>query len=149
MFASRLFWKVTFYFALLLIILSATTVVTLYFLTQIQKSYGQAFVEITTTANLDRIRELLVDMQSTADDYLYTGMPEKRLAYDASLKEFENEMMTLQKSYSDSVDLQTLRQVQASVTEWIANIGDKKVLLYYKHWVATKLSLTIFKQQER
>jgi signal transduction histidine kinase/DNA-binding response OmpR family regulator/HAMP domain-containing protein len=130
MFSSRLFWKVTFYFALLLVILSATTVVTLYFLTQIQKSYGQAFVDITTTSTLDRIRELLVDIQSTADDYLYTGIPEKKLAYDASLKAFDNEMITLQKSYSDSIDLQTVKQIQIFVFEWITNIGDKRVGLY-------------------
>lgn len=130
MFSSRLFWKVTFYFALLLVILSATTVVTLYFLTQIQKSYGQAFVDITTTSTLDRMRELLVDIQSTADDYLYIGIPEKKLAYNSSLNAFDNEMITLQKSYSDSIDLQTLKQIRTSVYEWVNNIGDKRILLY-------------------
>jgi signal transduction histidine kinase/CheY-like chemotaxis protein/HAMP domain-containing protein len=139
MFSSRLFWKVTFYFALLLVILSATTVVTLYFLTQIQKSYGQAFVDITTTSTLDRIRELLVDIQSTADDYLYTGIPEKKLAYDASLKAFDDEMITLQKSYSDSIDLQTLKQIRIFVYEWISNIGDKRVLLYSSGLTGEKL----------
>jgi signal transduction histidine kinase/DNA-binding response OmpR family regulator/HAMP domain-containing protein len=130
MFASRLFWKVTFYFALLLIILSATTVVTLYFLTQIQKSYGQAFIDITTTSNLDRIRDVLIDIQTSAEDYLYTGMVEKKAVYDASLKKFENEMSTLQKSYADSVDLQTLGQIRKSVYDWVANIGDKKISLF-------------------
>jgi signal transduction histidine kinase/DNA-binding response OmpR family regulator/HAMP domain-containing protein len=143
MFSSRLFWKVTFYFALLLVILSATTFVTLYFLTQIKKSYGQAFVEINTTSNLDRIRELLVDIQSTADDYLYTGIPEKKLAYDASLKAFDNEMMTLQKSYSDSIDLQTLKQIRTSVYDWIANIGDKRVLLVSSGLTGEKLAQEI------
>jgi signal transduction histidine kinase/CheY-like chemotaxis protein/HAMP domain-containing protein len=129
MFSSRLFWKVTFYFALLLIILSATTVVTLYFLTQIQKSYGQAFVEITTTSNLDRIRELLVDVHSTSYDFMYTGLPEKKIAYEVTLKSFENEMIALHKSYSDSLDLQTLAQIRTFIYDWVANIGDKRVAL--------------------
>jgi signal transduction histidine kinase/DNA-binding response OmpR family regulator/HAMP domain-containing protein len=130
MFSSRLFWKVTFYFVFLLIILSLMTGITLYFLTDQKKSYSQASIEITTTSNLDRIRELLVDIQSSADDYLYTGIPEKKLAYDASLKAFDNEMITLQKSYSDSIDLQTVKQIQIFVFEWITNIGDKRVGLY-------------------
>ena len=143
MFSSRLFWKVTFYFALLLVILSATTVVTLYFLTQIQKSYSQAFVNITTTSTLDRIRELIVDIQSTADDYLYTGIPEKKLAYNSSLNAFDNEMITLQKSYSDSIDLQTLKQIRIFVYEWVTKIGDKRVLLYSLGLTGEKLGQEI------
>lgn len=129
MFSSKLFWKVTFYFALLLIILSATTVVTLYFLTQIQKSYTQASVDMTTTSNLDRMRGLIVDIQSNADEYMYTSLPEKRTAYDECWKEFDNEIITLQKSYTDSLNLQTLKQIRSSFYAWVANIGDKKILL--------------------
>jgi len=129
MFSSRLFWKVTFYFALLLIILSATTVVTLYFLTQIQKSYSQASVDMTTTSNLARISGLIIDIQSVADEYMYTSLPEKRTAYDVYCKEFDNEIVTLQKSYVDSIDLQTLKQIRTSFYAWVTNIGDKKILL--------------------
>ena len=129
MFSSKLFWKVTFYFALLLIILSATTVVTLYFLTQIQKSYSQASVDMTTTSNLDRLKELIVDIRSTTDEYMYTSLPEKRKAYDEYLKEFDDIVITLQKSYTDSVNQQTLKQIRSSFYEWVANISDKKMLL--------------------
>lgn len=143
MFSSRLFWKVTFYFALLLIILSATTVVTLYFLTQIQKNYGQAFVDITTTTNLDRIRDILVDVQTSAEDYLYTGMVDKKTMYESSLKNFETEMTLLQKSYPDSVDMQTLGQVRISVYSWISNIGDKKISLFSSGLTGENLSREI------
>jgi signal transduction histidine kinase/CheY-like chemotaxis protein/HAMP domain-containing protein len=150
MFSSRLFWKVTFDFVILLIILSATTAVTLYFLTQQQKSYSQAFVEITTSSNLDRIYQLLGDIQTTVDDYFYTGNPEKRAIYDTYLKSFDNEMATLQKSYSDSIDNQTLRQIRSSVYEWIANIGDKRMLLNSSGLTGEKLTqeiLAIGRQQ--
>ncbi len=129
MFSSKLFWKVTFYFALLLIILSATTYVTRYFLLQIQEKYSQASVDITTTSNLDRMRDLIVDIQSTADGYMYTGLPEKRTAYDECLKEFDNEIVALQKSYVDSINLQTLKQIRTSFYAWVTNIGEKKILL--------------------
>ena len=114
MFSSKLFWKVTFYFALLLIILSATTYVTLYFLRQIQYSYSQASVDMTTTTNLDRMKDVIVTIQSVADEYMYTNLPEKRTTYDECLKEFDSEIMVLQKSYTDSLDLQTLKQVRTS-----------------------------------
>jgi len=143
MFSSRLFWKVTFYFIFLLIILSLMTGVTLYFLNDQEKSYSRASVEIATTSNLDRLRELLVDIQSTSDDYLYTGIPEKKLAYDASLKAFDNEMTMLQKSYSDSLDLQTLKQIQMSVFDWITNIGDKRVSLSSSGLTGEKLGQEI------
>jgi signal transduction histidine kinase/DNA-binding response OmpR family regulator/HAMP domain-containing protein len=61
---------------------------------------------------------------------LYIGIPEKKLAYNSSLNAFDNEMITLQKSYSDSIDLQTLKQIRTSVYEWVNNIGDKRILLY-------------------
>jgi signal transduction histidine kinase/CheY-like chemotaxis protein/HAMP domain-containing protein len=129
MFSSKLFWKVIFYFALLLIILSATTVVTLYFLTQIQNNYSQAAVDMTATSNLDRLRDLIVDIQSAADEYMYTSLPEKRTAYDNCWKDFDNEIISLQKRYKDSTDLQTLKQIRTSFYAWVANIGDKKILL--------------------
>jgi len=105
------------------------TIVTLYNLTQIQKNYGQASIDITTISSLDHVRELIVDIQTKANDYLYTGVPEVKLAYNSSLQSFEGEIISLQNSYSDSIDLQTLKQVRTSVYEWINNIGDKRILL--------------------
>ena len=84
---------------------------------------------MTTTTNLDRLRTIVVDIKSTADEYLYTNLPEKRTAYDEYLKEFDDEIITLQKSYVDTVDLQTLKQIRTSFYSWVANIGDKKMLL--------------------
>ena len=129
MFSSKLFWKVTFYFILLLIILSATTYVTRYFLKQIQEKYSQASVDMTTTSDLDHLRGLITDIQSDADEYMYTSLPEKRTTYDECWKEFDNEIVSLQKSYSDSTDLQTLKQIRTLFYAWVTNIGDKKILL--------------------
>jgi signal transduction histidine kinase/CheY-like chemotaxis protein/HAMP domain-containing protein len=129
MLSSRLFWKVIKYFAFLLLMLTAMTVVTLYNLSKIEKSYELAAVDITTTSSLDRIRDLIIDIKSKADDYLYTGVPEVKLAYSTSLQAFENEMNMLQNAYADSIDLQTIRQIRTSVYEWINNIGDRRVSL--------------------
>ena len=143
MFSSKLFWKVTFYFALLLIILSATTVVTLYFLNQIQNNYSQAAVNMSTTSNLDRLRGLIEDIQFAADDYMYTNLPEKRNVYDKCWKEFDIEIFSLQKSYKDSADLQTLKQIRSSFYAWVANIGDKKILLAASGFEIDKLGKEI------
>ncbi len=129
MFSSSLFLKVIRYFAVLLLMLTAMTFVTLYNLTQIQKNYGQASIDITTTTSLDHVRELIIDIQTKANDYLYTGVPEVKLAYNSSLQALEGEIISLQNIYSDSIDLQTLKQVRTSVYEWINNIGDKRILL--------------------
>jgi signal transduction histidine kinase/CheY-like chemotaxis protein/HAMP domain-containing protein len=139
MLSSRLFWKVIKYFAFLLLMLTAMTVVTLYNLSKIEKSYELAAVDITTTSSLDRIRDLIIDIKSKADDYLYTGVPEVKLAYSTSLQAFENEMNMLQNSYSDSIDLQTIRQIRTSVYEWINNIGDRRVSLVSSRLSSEKL----------
>lgn len=118
MFSSRLYWRVTFNFALLLIILSATTVLTYYFLTQIQKSYTQASIDMTTTSNLDKLRTLLIDIQTAADDYLYRSTPEKKASYEKNWKDFDNYLAIIQKSYTDSMELQTLKQVRISFYSW-------------------------------
>jgi CHASE3 domain sensor protein len=143
MFSSKLLWKITFYFALLLIILSATTYITLHFLWQIQNNYSQASVDMTTTSNLDHLRNLVIDIQSAADEYMYTGLPEKRTIYDKCWKEFDNEIIALQKSYKDSVDLQTLKQIRDSFYAWVANIGDKKILLASSNLDSDKLGKEI------
>lgn len=129
MFSSRLYWRVTFNFALLLIILSATTVLTYYFLTQIQKSYTQASIDMTTTSNLDKLRTLLIDIQTAADDYLYRSTPEKKASYEKNWKDFDNYLAIIQKSYTDSMELQTLKQVRISFYSWVANVGDRKISL--------------------
>jgi len=139
MFSSKLIWKVTFDFVILLFILSGTTGVTLYFLKQQQKSYSEAFEEITASSDLDRLRDLLINMENTTDDYFYVGNPEKRAAYDNYLKSFDSEIATIQKSYTDSIDNQTISQIRSSVSDWIANIGDKRILLNSSSLTGDKL----------
>lgn len=143
MFSSKLFWKVILDFIILLFILSGTTGVTLYFLQQQQKSYSQAFDDITAISNLDRMQELLIDMEKSADDYFFVGNQEKRAAYDAYLKSFDNEFIILQKSYTDSIDNQTIKQIRSFVYDWIANIGDKKILLNSSGLTGEKLTQEI------
>ncbi len=84
---------------------------------------------MTITSNLDRLRGLIVNIQFTADEYMYTKLPEKRTAYDECLKEFDSEIASLQKSYSDSTEQQTLEQIRNSFYAWVMNIGDKKISL--------------------
>jgi len=84
---------------------------------------------MSTTSELDRIRVLMGDIQTAADEFMYTGLPEKRTVYDECWKEFDNDFAVLQKSYTDSSDIQTLKQIRVSFYAWVSNIGDKKILL--------------------
>ncbi|MBN1397999.1 MAG: response regulator [Bacteroidetes bacterium] len=129
MFSSKLFWKVIGDFIILLLILTGTTGVTIYFLTQQQKSYSQAFDEISAATDIDRIKSLISNLEKSADDYFYVGNQEKRVAYDTYLKTFDNEFAVLQESYKDSIDNHTIKQIRSYVYDWITNIGDRKILL--------------------
>ncbi len=129
MFSYKLFWRVTFNFAFLLIILTVTTFLTINNLNKIQKNYSQASLDLTTTMRLDRIKQILSDIETASNEYMYTGMHEKRNAYDENWKDFDLEFAALQKVYTDSIEQQTLDQIRTSFYNWISNIGDKKILI--------------------
>jgi len=129
MFGSRLFWKVTFNFAILLLVIFAMAFATVNVLNQIGKSYHQASMDMAATSSIDRIRSIIEDARKASDDYLYTGISETRIAYDTYLKFFDSEILRLQKLYSDSNDLKTVEQVRNSFYDWVKEIGDKKILL--------------------
>ncbi|HEX9614903.1 MAG TPA: hypothetical protein VGA55_05335, partial [Bacteroidota bacterium] len=81
MFRSKLYWKVFAYFALLLIILTAMTVLTLNILGQIERRYGVAADDIKVMASLSQLRVILTDTPSAANEYALTGLEEAKIRY--------------------------------------------------------------------
>ena len=129
MFKSKLYWKVFANFALLLVIMTAMTVLTLNILSQIQKSYSGATSDIRTLDYVQRLGALLTDVPAAADDYALTGSEEARLIYQKGWKEFDEIYLTIQGNLGDTTLVGTLRNVREGFFQWMNQVGDPKMLL--------------------
>ncbi len=129
MFKSRLFWRVVSNFLLLLAILSVMTVLTLFNLSQIDKNFRIASLNLRGVQNLDRLRAYLTDVPRAADAYLYTRAGDEKRAYENGWKDFDIELATAQRALTDSSDQEDLRRVRTLFYQWIAAVGDRKIIL--------------------
>lgn len=129
MFKSKLYWKVFANFALLLVILTAMTILTLNILSQIEKSYVNAASDIKMLTNLQRLNIILTDTPFAADDFALTGSDEARQNYQNLWKDFDAIAATIQRDLGDSLMIDQLRNVRGYYFEWMENVGDRKMLL--------------------
>lgn len=129
MFKSKLYWKVLGNFGLLLIILTAMTVLTLNILSQIQRNFSVATGNIRVLANLEKVRHYLVDVPEAAYEYAFTGSSGSQAVYINGWRNFDVAMTNLQRELPDSVSLQKVRLVRELYFSWMQNVGDKIVLL--------------------
>ncbi|MBI3004174.1 MAG: response regulator [Ignavibacteriales bacterium] len=129
MFKSKLYWKVFANFALLLVILTAMTMLTLNILSQIQKNYSLALSDTKALGSLERVRTFLNDVPAAATEYAFTGSKSAKITYENGWKEFDLALSVLQKDLNDSMSVKALNQVKANYLLWLQNVGDKMVLL--------------------
>ena len=129
MFKSKLYWKVFANFALLLVILTAMTVLTINILSRIQVSYSGAASDIRALNSINLLGVILADTPAAADNYALTGSEESRILYQNLWKEVDGMIAVIQKDLSDTLLLDKLRNIRGYYFEWVTNIGDKKMLL--------------------
>src|SRR5574341_2105233 len=97
MFKSKLYWKVLANFGLLLVILTAMTLLTLNILSQIERNFTSALGDSGTLEHVERVRVFLNDVPSAATEYTFTGSKSARLTYENGWKEFGDAIAQLQK----------------------------------------------------
>jgi signal transduction histidine kinase/DNA-binding response OmpR family regulator len=125
----KLFWRVILNFFLLVTILTITTILTLNVLSQIEKNFTIASVDINTLQTLERFQTLCSDIRQAADAYMLVPSEEKRNKYDECWKEFDLDIATAQQSFPDSLDRESLKEIRSLFHAWVVNIGDNKILL--------------------
>ena len=126
MFRSKLYWKVFANFALLLIILTAMTVLTLNILSQVKESYSLAASDIKVLNNLNRLRVILTDTPVAADEYSLTGVNDAKLRYEDLRGEIDG---VLQTAGEDIADTLLVENIKGYYYQWMEDVGDKKVSL--------------------
>ncbi len=129
MFRSRLYWKVFANFAMLLVVLTAMTVLTLNILGEIQKNFTVALGETKSLTSLELMRRFLTDVPSAAYEYAFTGSKQAKVTYENGWKDFDDALAEVQKDVNDSLSMKTLKLIKDNYQLWLQNVGDKMILL--------------------
>ena len=125
MLRSKLYWRVLANFALLLIILTAMTVLTLNILSQIQGNFILASSDIRVLAHIERVRHFVNDGPAAANDYAYTASEGSKLLYEGGGAGFEKALEELQKDFSDTTSILDVVNLRDQYYAWMRNVGDK------------------------
>jgi signal transduction histidine kinase/CheY-like chemotaxis protein/HAMP domain-containing protein len=129
MLRSRLYWKVLANFGLLLLILTAMTVLTLNLLAQIDKNFVVASTDMRALGMIEGIRTTLNTLPTAAYRYGLQGKQEGRQNYFTEWRELRGEMNRFEEQVADSVGRTDLQNIQDICEEWKRDFGDKLVAL--------------------
>lgn len=124
---SKLYWRVLANFALLIVILTAMTVLTLNILTQIEKNFSIASSDIRALTTIERVRHYLSDVPAAANEYAYTASNDSRATYEQGWREFDEVLQSLQRESVDSTSIRQVRSIRELYFAWLQNVGDKLV----------------------
>ncbi len=129
MLKSKLYWRVLANFAFLLIILTAMTLLTLYLLSEIEKNFSFASGEIRVLASVESVRHVLADAPDDANAYVLTGDDAARASYLNTIHEFDDAMMAVERTVTDTIIVPSFREIKILSYHWISEVGDKKIAL--------------------
>lgn len=129
MLKSKLYWRVLANFALLLIILTTMTFLTLRILSQIEQNFNIASADIKTLGDIEKVRRYINDVPTAANEYAFTTSALAKATYETGWKEFDDALNTLKKDYADSSAIQDIKQIRELYFGWMQNVGDGLILL--------------------
>lgn len=139
MLKSRLYWKVLANFALLLIILTAMTVLTLNILQQIEKNFNVAAGDTRSLGSVEKVRHFLADVPAAAYEYALTQSLNAKVIYEDGWKEFDFAIDEARKDLTDSTSVKDLLRIRDLYHGWLENVGDKMIMLPEQKLTAEQL----------
>ena len=125
MLKSRLYWKVLANFGLLLVILTAMTILTLNLLSQIEKNFTVASTDMTALGSLEQVRSVLNDIPTAAYRYALTGSQDGKENYFQQWRDLTSQFSKLDVQFPDSASRAELVTVREYCTQWKQDVGDK------------------------
>lgn len=129
MIKSRLFWRVLANFALLLIILTAMTVLTLSILSKIEKNFNFAKADSKSLSDIESLREVLNEAPAAANEYAFTSDPAARSRYIIATKTFAYSLSPLMEDFSDSSAVRDVQKIGDLFNNWVQFVGDKLIFI--------------------
>jgi len=125
MLRSRLYWKVLANFGLLLLILTAMTVLTFNLLSQIEKNFSSSATETRALGALSHIRSLLNDIPTAAYRYALDGEAAGKEDYVQGWKGLSAELTAYAEEFADSSSRADIQIARDYCNAWKQNTGDK------------------------
>jgi len=129
MLKSRLFWKVLANFGLLLLILTAMTVVTLGLLSRIQKNFTIANADTRALSSLKDISRLVYDVPMASYRYALAAGPQDKESYMEGWRELTGHFTRFDRIPLDSVTLAEMQLVRENCQQWKLSVGDRLIAL--------------------
>jgi signal transduction histidine kinase/DNA-binding response OmpR family regulator/CHASE3 domain sensor protein len=129
MLKSKLFWKVLGNFGLLLLILTAMTVVTLSLLNQIQKNFSIASADTRALSTLERIGTLVYNVPMASYRYALASGRQDKDNYMEGWRELLNQFTRFEQTLPDSVSLAEMQLVKENCGQWKLSVGDRLIAL--------------------
>jgi signal transduction histidine kinase/CheY-like chemotaxis protein len=129
MLKSKLYWRVLANFGLLLIILTAMTVLTLGILARIEKDFNLATSDIKALQDIERVRQFVNDVPDAADEYVFSPSATAKATYENGWKDFDSALNNLQRDFADSAKLADIKLVRELYFGWMQNVGDRLINL--------------------
>ena len=127
MLKSRLYWRVLANFGLLLVILTAMTILTLNLLSQIDKGFTVASTDTRALGTLEQVRSILNDIPTGAYRYALAGSKEGKENYLQGWRDLRVQLALVDDQFPDSAYRADLQIVKEYCSQWKQDVGDKLV----------------------
>jgi signal transduction histidine kinase/CheY-like chemotaxis protein/HAMP domain-containing protein len=129
MLRSKLFWKVLANFGLLLLILTAMTVVTLSLLVQIQKNFTLANADARSIDALEKLSALVNDIPMASYRYALGGGRQEKENYLEGWGELRRRFVRFGEMFPDSASQYDMQLVKENFEQWKLSVGDRLIAL--------------------
>jgi len=125
----HLYWKVLGNFAFLVMILTAMTVLTIAYLSRIERNFKFAAADTQSLTDIEKVRQSLNDIPAAANDYALSSSPTARTQYESGWKEFDVGIASLLEDFPDSASVKDVRRVRLLFNNWVQHVGDKLIFI--------------------
>ena len=129
MLKSKLFWKVLANFGLLLLILTAMTVVTLGLLSQIQKNFTIANADTSAITTLESLSASVNNVPMAAYRYALAGGRQDKESYMEGWGDIRGQFSHFAEMFPDSASQFDMGLVRDNFEQWKLTVGDRLIAL--------------------
>ncbi len=129
MLRSRLYWRVLANFGLLLLILTAMTILTFNLLSQIERDFTSSAADTHALGSLSNLRALLNDIPTAAYLYGVDGQVDGKETYTQSWNELSAELTTYADKFADSLSRADIQIARDYCNAWKQSVGDRFITM--------------------
>ena len=124
---STLFYRVLANFALLLVILTTMTMLSLSFLKEIKENFTKTGSDIGLLSDLEKVDQVLINAPEAADEFAVTGNKTVRNSYHTEIKDFNAAIKNIRDNKPDTLVSDEMREIEGLFQKWVSEIGDAKI----------------------